>query len=82
MTKVFGSFSFVSSCVTNIAEQFIWIHKLLHQLLWILWEHFFKTKRLLKIESFEKKGKLSTEKIILAHLFPLYRTRKVSGNHL
>ena len=74
MTKVFGTLFLVSSTVTNIMEQFIEARKLFWQLRWNLSELFLNPKRLLKRQSFQNKGNLSSEEKILAFFLSFYRT--------
>ena len=55
MTKDFGPFFLVLSSVTNLKEQFARVHKLFLPLLYKLWAHFLRPKRLFKTQIFEKK---------------------------
>ena len=73
---------FLSSSLTNIGEQFMRIHKIFWQLLWKLWEHFFKDLRgRWKHKVWKKRQSLQRKKKFWS-FFWVYQTRQMSGRKL
>ena len=62
MTKSFGGFFVVLSSVTSLKKHFIVFHKQFWQLLWNLFEHFFRTYEVVENTNFQKKTILPVEK--------------------
>ena len=80
MTKFLAHF-FISSSVTNIGEQFMRIHKIFWQLLWKLWEHFFKDLRGRWKHKVLKEKAISPKMKKFWSFFSFYQTWQTSGKN-